>query len=117
VTVSDNGGGEWRYYYDKNHNRCQTEERSGEENRFNVTKHEYDRMGRLLSETDALGRQTVYHYEEGRGKPSLIRLPDGEDIAFEYDGAGRKLAEEDACGRTEFGYNARNFRTMLRDGE
>ena len=36
---------------------------------------------------------------------------------FEYDKAGRMMAQQDQCGRVEYGYNARNKRALVRDGE
>ena len=47
----------------------------------------------------------------------MIRFADGETCSFEYDKAGRMMAQEDVCGRTEYGYNARNRRALVRDGE
>ena len=74
-------------------------------------------MGRLTETVDAEGNRTQYQYGEAGGKPSVIRFADGETCSFEYDKAGRMMAQEDACGRTEYGYNARNRRALVRDGE
>ncbi|MFT4104627.1 MAG: DUF6531 domain-containing protein, partial [Lacrimispora sp.] len=116
ISVSDNSGRDWKYAYDNNHNVYRVKEKFQSGQWSNVS-YEYDCLGRLLSETDALGNETVYGYEENNGKPVRIRFADGEEIIREYDRGGRKMAEEDSYGRTEYGYNARNLRTMVRDGE
>ena len=117
VERSDNAGREKRYEYDSNHNLCQIKEKAGENNQWISVRYEYDRIGRRTSETDGEGNKTVYSYEEGCGKPAILSLPDGEEIQYEYDRGGRRLSAEDSCGRTEYGYNAKNYRTMMRDGE
>ncbi|MEY8356558.1 RHS repeat-associated core domain-containing protein [Lachnospiraceae bacterium 54-53] len=114
---TDNAGGRFLYEYDKNHNLTEVKEKAGEGEKWFSCSCIYDRMGRLLEETDPAGNTTVYHYEENSGKPSVITYPDGEEVRFEYDSMGRMMAREADCGRTEYGYNAKNYRTMVRDGE
>lgn len=113
----DNAGRRFTYEYDHNHNLIQAKEKVSSADEWFSTSYLYDRKGRLLEETDPLGKTTGYQYNEYEGKPSVITYPDGEEAHFEYDAMGRLMAEEDVCGRQEYGYNARNHRTMVRDGE
>lgn len=111
VLKQDNAGHRTEQHFDGNHNMvCATDQ-------GRAIYYSYDRIGRLTGYTDACGGQTVYQYEPGCGKPSVIRYADGEERHFFYDQACRVMAEEDACGRTEYGYNARDKRTLVRDGE
>ena len=100
---------------DGHHNR--TAERMTDGLQVRENRSVYDWMGRLTETADAEGNRTQYQYGEAGGKPSVIRFADGETCSFEYDKAGRMMAQEDACGRTEYGYNARNRRALVRDGE
>jgi RHS repeat-associated protein len=113
----DNAGRRFTYEYDHNHNLIKAKEKISFADEWFSTSYLYDRKGRLLEETDPLGKTTSYQYNEHEGKPSVITYPDGEEVHFEYDAMGRLMAEEDVCGRQEYGYNARNHRTMVRDGE
>lgn len=117
VEKKDNAGRKYTYEYDYNHNLINTKEKVSSPDQWFSTYYLYDRKGRLLEETDPLGKTTRYHYNEYEGKPSVITYPDGEEVHFEYDAMGRMMSEEDVCGRLEYGYNARNYRTMVRDGE
>ena len=117
VEKTDNAGRKFLYEYDGSHNLIEAREKAGEVGEWFTHSYIYDRKGRLLEEKDALGNTTLYHYEEASGKPSAITYPDGEEVLFEYDIMGRMMAKEDDCGRMEYGYNAKNFRTMVRDGE
>ena len=47
----------------------------------------------------------------------MVSYADGEEVRYEYDALGRQMALEDDCGRVEYAYNAKNYRTMVRDGE
>ncbi|WP_077611728.1 RHS repeat-associated core domain-containing protein [Clostridium sp. Marseille-P2415] len=117
VEETDNAGRKFCYEYDKNHNLIEKKEKAQDGEKWFRHSYIYDRKGRLLEETNAAGNTTVYHYEENSGMPSVITYPDGEEARFEYDTMGRMMAEEDDCGRTEYGYNAKNYRTLVRDGE
>lgn len=111
VLKQDNVGHKIEQHFDGNHNMlCAIDQ-------GRTVRYSYDRIGRMTGYTDACGGQTIYQYEPGCGKPSVVRYADGEERHFFYDQAGRVMAEEDACGRTEYGYNARNKRTLVRDGE
>ena len=112
---SDNTGRQTIYGYDERHNLILKREGNGTQ--IKETRFSYDWMGRVTEVTDASGNRTAYQYEDGNGKPSVIQFADGETRIFEYDRAGRLMAEEDDCGRTEYGYNARNKRALVRDGE
>ncbi len=113
---ADNTGRRFYFEYDDNHNLIEKKEETEEGSWFGHSYY-YDRRGRLLEETDPVGNTTVYHYKENSGKPDVITYPDGEEVRFEYDRMGRMMAEESECGRKEYGYNANNFRTMIKDGE
>lgn len=117
VEKKDNAGRRFIYEYDDNHNLIKEKEKASSPDEWFSTIFLYDRKGRLLEETDPLGKTTRYHYNEYEGKPSVITYPDGEEVHFEYDAMGRLMAEEDVCSRLEYGYNARNHTTMVRDGE
>lgn len=112
---SDNAGRLAVYEYDGNHNRIA--EKQGMGAWMRERRWAYDWLGRVIEAVDGTGNRTVYQYEDGCGKPSVIQYADGEERALEYDRAGRLMAQEDACGRTEYGYNARNKRALVRDGE
>ena len=115
LSRSDNAGRQTIYGYDERHNLILKREGNGTQ--IKETRFSYDWMGRVTEVTDASGNRTAYQYEDGNGKPSVIQFADGETRIFEYDRAGRLMAEEDDCGRTEYGYNARNKRALVRDGE
>lgn len=117
VKKSDNAGRRFIYEYDSNHNLTAERERRFDVEGWTTRTYLYDRKGRLLEEIDALGKNTKYTYPENCGKPSSIEFPNGEEVRFEYDAMGRLMAEEDSCGRREYGYNAKNHRTVVRDGE
>ncbi|MCL4542123.1 MAG: RHS domain-containing protein [Chloroflexi bacterium] len=60
---------------------------------------EYDTAGKLLSETDPLGRVTVHHYNAAGDKIGMT-LPNGATSQWEVDGAGRPLSITDALEQT-----------------
>ena len=115
ILRTDSAGRETAFEYDGHHNR--TAERRTDGLQVRENRSVYDWMGRLTETADAEGNRTQYQYGEAGGKPSVIRFADGETCSFEYDKAGRMMAQEDVCGRTEYGYNARNRRALVRDGE
>lgn len=115
LSETDNAGGQTVYEYDAYHNRIM--ERTGDGVQVREKRFVYDWMGRITETVDGAGNRTQYQYEESSGKPSVIQFADGQEQLFEYDKAGRMMAEEDVCGRTEYGYNARNKRALVRDGE
>ena len=111
VLVEDNAGRRTERRYDEHHNVVCIIENG------KTAGYAYDRMGRLTEQTDARGNSTRYQYGPDCALPSAIQYADGEELRLSHDQAGRLLAQEDACGRTEYGYNARNKRTLVRDGE
>ncbi|WP_147525354.1 DUF6531 domain-containing protein, partial [Acetivibrio ethanolgignens] len=115
ILRTDSAGRETAYEYDGHHNRIAERMADGLQVRENRSA--YDWMGRRTEAVDGEGNRTQYQYGETGGKPSAIRFADGGTCSFEYDRAGRMMAQEDACGRTEYGYNARNKRALVRDGE
>ncbi|WP_124065275.1 RHS repeat-associated core domain-containing protein [Clostridium sp. E02] len=117
IEKSDNAGRKYCYEYDKNHNLIIEKEFAKDQKNCFLKSYLYDRQGRLLEETNAVGNKTVYHYDTNSGMPGILTYPDGEEVRFEYDVMGRKMAEESGLVRTEYGYNAKNDQTMIRDGE
>ena len=111
VLVEDNAGRRTERRYDEHHNVVCIIENG------KTAGYAYDRMGRLTEQTDARGNSTRYQYGPDCALPSAIQYADGEELRLSHDQAGRLLAQEDVCGRTEYGYNARNKRTLVRDGE
>lgn len=61
----------------------------------------YDEAGRIVSETDVLGRSTQTHYDRKSLRPDSITLPDGSRWQAQYDATGRLLKTIDPLGREE----------------
>ena len=117
VLEQDNAGHRTERRYDEHHNVICIKKQAEPGQSEKVASYAYDRMGRLTEQTDARGNRTLYQYGSDCALPSAIQYADGEELRLSHDQAGRLLAQEDACGRTEYGYNARNKRTLVRDGE
>ena len=116
VRKEDNAGKQTLYEYDTCHNLLSFKEKV-DDDKFLTTSYAYDRFGRLITGLDRRGQKTVYHYREKEGKPAKIQYPDGEEITFLYDKVGRLMEQKDSIGTVEFGYNADDYRTLIRDGE
>ena len=102
---------------------------------FGVQSNTYDRNGRLLTETDALGNMTIYQYDghlnTGKTCPlghitsyayddvnQMISQTDhlGGITTFTYDANGNRLSVTDPAGNTtQFVYDALNRRVMKID--
>ena len=85
------------------------------------TSREYDAVGRLIAETDVLGRTTRYaYYADGkrknmidprgnvftfeydaRGHQTAMRFPDGSSVSYAYNEQGKKVSETDQLGHTK----------------
>ncbi|MGL6019745.1 MAG: RHS repeat-associated core domain-containing protein [Gibbsiella quercinecans] len=63
---------------------------------------EWDRYGRLLSETDPLDRTTTYHYSRNSGRLFSVTHPDGSQVFQHWDTLGRLTQRIDALGNTTF---------------
>ncbi len=95
----------------------------------NLTRYEYDLMGRLVKEIDPLGREKRYEYDgagrkvaeidaKGRitrydydreGRLVQITFPDGTTERYEYDAVGNRIALIEANGTKRlYRYNALN---------
>jgi YD repeat-containing protein len=61
----------------------------------------YDEAGRIVSETDVLGRSTTTRYHRNSISPEAVTLPDGSTWKAEYDHIGRLLKTTDPLGREE----------------
>lgn len=61
----------------------------------------YDEAGRIVSETDPLGRTTATRYAGNGLRVSEVNLPDGSRWRAEYDLQGRLLSTIDPLGRIE----------------
>ena len=59
---------------------------------------EWDNYGRLLSETDPLGRTTTYQYSRNSGRLFSLTLPDGSRQFQQWDTLGRLTQQTDAQG-------------------
>ncbi|EFE96277.1 RHS repeat-associated core domain-containing protein [Serratia odorifera] len=59
---------------------------------------EWDRYGRLLSETDPLGRTTTYQYSRNSGRLFSVTYPDGSQAFQHWDTQGRPTQQIDALG-------------------
>ncbi|WP_197342710.1 RHS repeat domain-containing protein, partial [Ralstonia solanacearum] len=62
---------------------------------------EYDEAGRIVQETDPLGRVTRTRYDGNSLRPAQVTLPDGSNWQSTYDRQGRLLGTLDPLGRTE----------------
>ncbi|OAI60567.1 YD repeat (two copies), partial [Ralstonia solanacearum] len=62
---------------------------------------EYDEAGRIVQETDPLGRVTRTRYDGNSLRPAQVTLPDGSNWLSTYDRQGRLLGTLDPLGRTE----------------
>ncbi len=62
---------------------------------------EYDDAGRIVRETDALGRVTTTSYDANSLRVSQLTLPDGSRWRAQYDYLGRLTASIDPLGRRD----------------
>jgi RHS repeat-associated protein len=62
---------------------------------------EYDQAGRIVGETDPLGRTTTTRYRANSLRPEAVTLPDGAQWRVDYDFLGRVLATTDPLGRID----------------
>ncbi|MCB2377401.1 DUF6531 domain-containing protein [Hymenobacter sp. BT635] len=73
--------------------------------RGGLTVTEYNEYMEVVSETDPLGNETRYEYDD-RGNCLLIELPDGATLTQEYDAFGRLVQLTDAVeGQWQRSYN------------
>jgi RHS repeat-associated protein len=82
-----------------------------------VTRTDYNAIGKVAAEIDALGRRTEFEYDS-RGNEALIRYPDGSTETKAYNAEGNLIAETDRGGlTTRYVYDAANRRieTLLPD--
>jgi RHS repeat-associated protein len=80
-----------------------------------VTK-EYDEIGNLIKETDALGNVTTYTYEPDFNQVSTITDPKGNVTSFEYDANGNLIKTTDPLGNvTTMAYDSRGLLTSVTD--
>ena len=78
----------------------------------------YDLLGKVIRQTDPLGRATSMDYDE-MGRLVTITYPDETATSRSYDAEGRLVAQVDQAGRTtSFTYDAagRQVRTTYPDG-
>ncbi|TNL05274.1 type IV secretion protein Rhs [Kosakonia cowanii] len=67
---------------------------------------EWDRYGRLLSETDPLGRTITYQYSRNSGRLFSVTYPDGSQVFQHWDTLGRPTQQIDALGNiTRYRYS------------
>ncbi|MEB6334755.1 RHS repeat-associated core domain-containing protein [Serratia rhizosphaerae] len=61
---------------------------------------EWDAYGRMLSETDPLGRTTTYQYSRNSGRLFSVTWPDGSQAFQHWDEQGRLVRQTDAQGQS-----------------
>jgi RHS repeat-associated protein len=83
------------YIYDKENHLVQTINPDGSTNAILYTVG----LSKPAKATDALGRQTLYLYDE-RGNETNVIYPDLTSESFFFDAENRKIAETDQGGRT-----------------
>ncbi|MEP7181304.1 MAG: RHS repeat-associated core domain-containing protein [Betaproteobacteria bacterium] len=84
-----------------------------------VTRREYDGVGRLTAEIDALGRRTTYTYDS-LGRRTRATYPDGTFESAGYDFNDNLVTQTDRAGRvTMFTFDElnRNVATTLPNGD
>jgi RHS repeat-associated protein len=72
-----------------------------EDGQERTVRFDYDEAGRIVSETDVLGRTTTTRYHHNSIRPAAVTLPDGSQWIAEYDHLGRLLKTTDPLGREE----------------
>ncbi|MHC1748091.1 MAG: DUF6531 domain-containing protein [Cellulosilyticaceae bacterium] len=113
---SDTGGRESLYRYNERNNLVE-EKYIIATGRWATIHYTYDFKGRILQVEDAMKGITQYTYEDKQSKPTSIISPMGEITDYEYDAVGRRMSIENTYGKVEFGYNALNYVTSIKDGE
>lgn len=79
----------------------------------NETSYNYSN-GKLISVTDALGRETMYEYN-GFGDVTRTISPDTGETTFQYDEAGNLIAKQDARGiLVQYNYDNLNRVTSIK---
>jgi YD repeat-containing protein len=72
-----------------------------EEGQPRTVRFDFDEAGRIISETDVLGRTTTTRYHLNSLRPEAVQSPDGNQWKAEYDYLGRLLKTTDPLGREE----------------
>ncbi len=75
----------------------------------------FDEQSRLLSETDAQGNTTRYHYADGQWRPTTLSAPQGK-YHYRYDERGNQVWEQDGNGHeTHYAYNDKGHLITVTD--
>lgn len=91
------------HVYDASNRLIETRDPLGQ-----VSRIEYDAIGRSIAKTDALGRRTTFEYDT-RGLLVRTRFPDSTTLENFYDAAGNRIRTVDHAGRvTRYEYDALN---------
>ncbi len=91
---------------------CETVSTSGGRQQ---TTYGYDRMGRLMSVTDAIGNSTRFT-RDPLGRITARILPNGANLSYRYDALGNFVAETDALGkRHDYRYDAMGRIVQIND--
>ncbi|MDU4289664.1 RHS repeat-associated core domain-containing protein [Mixta calida] len=69
-----------------------------------IRRSQWDRYGRLITETDPAGRTTRYHWFRSTDRIAQTLYPDGAATRATYDLKGRLLSETDALNQTTVYY-------------
>ncbi|MFL5803189.1 MAG: RHS repeat-associated core domain-containing protein [Roseiflexaceae bacterium] len=91
-TATDPRNGVTTYTYDIAHRLTSLTDRAG----VLVATNQYDGLGRVVAQTDALGRETELLYG---GDHTIVIDPSGARTIYRYDARGHILAIVDATGR------------------
>ena len=84
--------------------------------RINITLWGYDRDGRMISRTDALGNTAYWKYNTGKSDPDLFINEEGEKTRYQYNESGRlcSICYEDGK-RADYYYNKLGQQTKVSD--
>lgn len=80
-----------------------------------TTTYSYDFLGRMCSETNALGYSTIYTH--GAFNLTSVQDAEGNVTTYSYDGAGRKTSEELAGEKLEYFYDPLGRNMCTKKGE
>ena len=89
---------------------------SSDNSRINITIWGYDRDGRMISRTDALGNTAYWKYSAGKSSPDLFINEEGEKTLYQYNESGKLCSIYYEDGRTaEYYYNELGQQTKVSD--
>ncbi|MCA0379074.1 MAG: DUF6531 domain-containing protein [Actinobacteria bacterium] len=81
-----------------------------------VTAWQYDKLGRVASETGANGK-TVQAAYDGAGRVAQLTLADGDTVDYEYDLAGRLISQQTPWGDQAYAWSKGGDLTSITRGD